>query len=200
MMRRSASILAVAAIATGGLTIGMGTSGAEVSAGCGSVCPSEKHLEQMLTHEGFEITYRYPERAVGGDPATFRITVKNVGDPDRGITKLVHNKPLNFALTGVTTNRISHVTAGNQDRLDPIVLDHVHDPEARTGTFTDPSGNPVRVGDGLQFDLTYTAAHSQKLIEGAGVSGFTLEGPGFTPVVSPPVGTVTGGNLMVPLS
>jgi hypothetical protein len=197
MLRRSATILAVAVIAAGGLTIGMGTAGAEAGAGCGSVCPTYDQLEQVVTHEGFEITYRYPEFAVGGDPTTFRITIKNVGDPDRGITKLVHNKPLHFGLIGVTTNRIRHVAAGNRDLFDPIVLDHVHDPEARTVAFTDPSGGPVSVGDGLQFDLIYMASYSQKLIEGAGNSSFTLEGPGFT-FASPLVGTVTGGNMRGP--
>ncbi|MGW6375376.1 hypothetical protein ACWFRB_04820 [Rhodococcus sp. NPDC055112] len=58
----------------------------------------------------------------------------------------------------------------------------------------------MSVGDGIQFDLTYLAAYSPRLEEGAGVSSFTLEEPGFTPVVSPPVGTVTGGDLRGPLS
>lgn len=192
-LARAGAAMVAATVVAGGMTLGVGVASAEGSAGCGSVdlglaCADDNSVEEeVVTHDGFEITYRYPDDATAGYPTTFRITIKNVGHPDRGLTKLVHYPPSGFELTSVTTNRIRHSAVDNRDHLDPIVLDHVHDSSARTVTFTDPSGDPMQVLDGLQFELTYTPRYgysSQASVgDVSGRSGVTFEGPG---IVSPP--------------
>lgn len=184
--------MAAVTIGALGMTVGAGTAAAQGGAGCGPVCSTDKKVGSF-TQEGFDITYQYPDKVTVGSPVTFAITITDADDPDRQITRLVHNTPHSYELTDVTVSRIRR--EGGRDVLDPLALGHAADTKARTTTITDPSGSTTVQG-GLKYELTYTPrwgySSGGKAPDGEGSHGVTFEGPGYAPVVSPRYGTSTG--------
>lgn len=181
--------MAAVTIGALGMTVGAGAAAAQGSSQC-SNCSIEK--VGSFTHEGFDITYQYPDEVAVGSPVTFTITITDADDPDRQVTRLVHNTPASYELTDATVSRIRH--EGGREVLEPLALDHVADTKARTVTITDPSGSTAVQG-GLEYELTYMPKwgySSGNALDGEGSHRVTFEGPGYAPAVSPQYGTRTG--------
>ncbi|MFG1785850.1 hypothetical protein ACGFIU_25740 [Rhodococcus oryzae] len=212
MMRRGASILAAAAVVAGGLTVGAGTASAvcqmsgsltQVDSIAKSPCLNISHWWVDATTADFTVTQGGPKTIATGEDARFFATIKNSGDPNRGMTKFVHHVPAGFVLKTVTGNSYRYIPAGNRYESVPVELTSEVDPVTGAVLVKPASGQPLSVVDQLYVNLTYEVQG----VLAIGTSGITFEATGVpetrdwlatgTTTVTPiqdPIGSASGST------
>ncbi|MFI6430076.1 hypothetical protein [Rhodococcus oryzae] len=184
-MRRGASVLVAAAVVAGGLIIGAGTASAscQMSAPLTQVgstanpyprCLNVTHWWVDATTADFTVTQGGPKTVATGEDARFFTTIKNSGDPNRGMTKFVHHPPAGFVLKSVTGNTFRNIPAENRNESVPVELTSEVDPATGAVTLKPASGQPLSVADQLYVNLTYEVQG----VLAIGTSGITFEATG----------------------